>query len=67
MTLVALDRAGSAEDAQAVRAEAETAARQGDGEKVKASLAKLGRWVLQLAQATGAGVASAAIAHAMGV
>jgi hypothetical protein len=57
----------SAGNAQAVLAEAETAARQGDGEKVKASLAKLGRWVLQLAQATGAGVATAAIAHALGV
>jgi hypothetical protein len=58
---------GSAEDAQAVLAEAETAARHGDGEKVKASLAKLGRWVLQLAQATGAVVAATAIAHAMGI
>lgn len=57
---------GSADESQAVLAEAETAARKGDGEGVKASLAKLGRWVLRLAQATGAAVAAAAIAHAMG-
>lgn len=48
-------------------AEAEDAARRGNGEQVKASLAKLGRWVLRLAEATGAAVAAEAIRRAAGL
>lgn len=56
-----------ANNAQAALAAAEDAAKAGNGERVKASLAKLGRWVLRLAEATGAAVAAEAIRRAAGL
>ena len=58
---------GSVDKNQMALKEAETAARAGNGEGVKASLSKLSRWVLRLAQATGSAVAAAAIAHTLGL
>jgi hypothetical protein len=52
--------------AQKALSEAEDAARSGNSERVKASLARLGRWVLRLAEATGAAVAAEAIKRASG-
>jgi hypothetical protein len=54
------------ETAEAVDAlsEAEEAAKAGNGGRVKASLAKLGRWVLRLAEATGVAVAAEVIRRA---
>jgi hypothetical protein len=54
-------------DAQRALSEAEDAAKAGNGERVKASLAKLGRWVLRLAEATGAAVAGEEIRRAAGL
>jgi hypothetical protein len=47
--------------------EAEDAAKAGNGERVKTSLAKLGRWVLRLAEATGVAVAAEVIRRAAGL
>jgi hypothetical protein len=57
---------GSAE-AQAVLQDAELAVRAGDGEGARRHLARCGRWVLKIAEATGATVAAAAIQGALGL
>lgn len=54
-------------DAQRALLEAETSAREGDGDKVKAALSKTGNWVLKLAESTGSAVAAAAIKASLGL
>ncbi len=55
------------DETQAVLMQAQDAARVGDNSGVRANLAKVGQWVLRLAEATGSAVAAAAIKHALGL